>query len=34
MLDCVSVESRGEDVTENGCGFVGDCVQVLGVEKF
>jgi len=25
---------EGEYVTENACGFVGDCVQVLGVEKF
>jgi hypothetical protein len=24
---------EGEDVTENGCGFVGDRVKVLGVEK-
>jgi hypothetical protein len=31
----VSVESgaRKEKFTENDCGFVGDGVQVLGVEK-
>ena len=34
MLDCVSVDSRGKDITENGCGFVDNGVQVLGVEKF
>ena len=35
-MDCerwISGE-EGEDVTENACDFVGDGVQVSGVEKF
>ena len=30
MLDSVSVESRGEDITEKACGFVGDGVLSAG----
>jgi hypothetical protein len=34
-MGCVSVESgaRRGKFTENDCGFVGDGVQVLGVEN-
>ena len=35
-MDFLSVESRarwGENVREDGCGFVGDGVEVPGVEK-
>ena len=37
FFDCVITESRarrGKNVTENACGFVGDGVQVPGVELF